>query len=95
MTWANLHTEPHTFRAVKHGNPNRCYTCGGWADHPCHNLSLWDDVDRDREAERLIHEAGELSDVLRTPLKDVSRAAGILERESPLFFGSGSNPSMF
>jgi hypothetical protein len=32
---------------------------------------------------------------MRQPLKDVSRAAGILERESPLFFGTGSNPLLF
>ena len=37
----------------------------------------------------------ELSAKLREPKADVSAKAGEMERESPLFFGTGDNPSLF
>lgn len=39
--------------------------------------------------------AEEMSAKLKMPLGDVSQAAGQIERESPLFFGSGLNPTLF
>jgi hypothetical protein len=87
-------TQPHAFRAIKPG-PIRCQTCGGWADHPCHSYELWSDIDRERIAARELAEAEEMTEKMRSPLKDVSTAAGIIERESPLFFGSGDNLSLF
>lgn len=84
---------PHPFIPSKKGPA--CQLCGGWADHRDHNLELFTDADRDREAARQLAQAEELTAELRRPLKDVSRAAGIIERESPLFFGSGYNPSLF
>lgn len=32
---------------------------------------------------------------MREPLGNISRKAGQIERESPLFFGAGSNPTLF
>lgn len=37
----------------------------------------------------------QIEDVFRTPLGNLSRKAGNAERDSPLFFGTGSNPSLF
>jgi hypothetical protein len=38
VTWISTHNEPHGFLPAKHGNPNRCQTCGGWEETPCHSL---------------------------------------------------------
>lgn len=86
--------EPHAFRPIKAGS-NRCLLCGGWADHPHHSYELWTDADRQREAARQDQETAEMTARMRRPLKDVSCASGIIERESPLFSGSGSNPTLF
>jgi hypothetical protein len=86
-------TEPHAFRP----GPNRknCATCGGWADASYHNLELFTDADRQREAARQEQEALNMTAELRRPLKDINHASGIMERESPLFFGTGNNPTLF
>lgn len=85
--------EPHTFQTNRRGGP--CTVCGGWADASYHNLELFTDADREREAARGLYQAQVMTNELRKPLKDISKAAGILERESPLFFGSGNNPTLF
>ena len=36
-----------------------------------------------------------LTDQLRAPGKDISAAAGRMERDSPLFYGTGENPLLF
>lgn len=50
-------------------------------------------------AERILAKALETRDsleaIMRTPLKSISAAAGEMERESPLFYGSGTNPTLF
>ena len=58
-------------------------------------LLLGTDAGRDREAALRLQEAKEMTDTLRTVKADVSRSTGILERESPLFYGTGSNPVLF
>jgi hypothetical protein len=83
---------PHAFRPIK--GKKQCAICGGWADANYHNLELFTDADRDREAARQLTEAEEMTAQMRTPLKDVSTAAGIMERDSPLFFGTGINPGL-
>ena len=37
----------------------------------------------------------ELTALMREPKADISKSTGELERESPLFFGTGDNPSLF
>lgn len=37
----------------------------------------------------------ELTKEMRQPLGDISKAAGEMERESPLFYGTGENPALF
>ncbi len=44
---------------------------------------------------RLGAELNDMQERMRKPLTDVSKAAGEMERESPLFFGCGDNPSLF
>ena len=84
---------PHPFHASKKGPA--CQLCGGWVEHPDHNRELWTGADFEREAARAQAQAQELTAELKRPLKDISRASGILERESPLFWNTGANPSLF
>ena len=93
MTWVTIHNEPHPFVTARRSG--RCLSCGGWADAPCHQLELWTGTDKERIAAQGLAQAQELSAEIRRPLKDVSRAAGIMERESPLFIGTGDNPVLF
>lgn len=51
--------------------------------------------DQDRAAAFGIAQAEELTAELRRPLGDISGKAGRMEREAPLFFGSGENPTLF
>jgi len=51
--------------------------------------------DAERAIENALAQAEELSAELRRPLGDVSEKVGDLERNSPLFFGTGDNPSLF
>jgi hypothetical protein len=39
--------------------------------------------------------ADELNRILREPLGNISHNAGNIERDSPLFFGTGDNPTLF
>ena len=85
---------PHAFRPIKPGS-NRCATCGGWSDAGYHSLELFTDADREREASRVAHEAEEMTAKMRTPKADISSVSGRMERESPLFHGTGANPCLF
>lgn len=51
--------------------------------------------DQDRAAARALAQADELTAEIRRPLADISSDAGEMERRSPLFFGTGANPSLF
>jgi hypothetical protein len=52
-------------------------------------------ADQDRAQARAEAEGAELSAEIRQPKGDISEAAGRMERSSPLFFGTGDNPSLF
>ena len=84
----------HAFRPIKPGS-NRCQMCGGWSDNSTHSLAFWNDADHEREAARQAQEAAEMTAKMRRPLRDVSKAAGVMERLSPLFYGTGNNPTLF
>ena len=56
---------------------------------------LFTGTDAEREAARQIAEAERLSAVLRSARPSIDRATGLLERESPMFFGQGENPCLF
>jgi hypothetical protein len=86
-------TEPHAFKPSK--KHKQCETCGGWPDAAYHNLELFTDADRERQIARDLTQAEELTAEMRTPLKDINQATGILEKWSPLFYGTGENPTLF
>jgi hypothetical protein len=50
--------------------------------------------DQDRAAALAIQQAEELTAEMRRPLKDISRQAGEMERNAPLFYGQ-INPTLF
>lgn len=52
-------------------------------------------ADAEREAARALAACDELTARMYRPLSSISRAAGEIERESALFFGSGENPTLF
>lgn len=87
-------TTPHTFRPIS-AKVHRCIYCGGWAEAAYHNLELFTDADRAREAAKQLYEAEKMTAKMRTVKADVSEAAGIMERDSPLFLGKGDNPCLF
>lgn len=90
---ARLGIEPHAFRPRPTGP--QCAVCGGWPDASYHNLELFTDADRKRQEARERHEAEQMTATMRQPLKSIDRATGILERESPLFYGTGANLALF
>lgn len=58
-------------------------------------LAGMETADADREAARQVQQAEDLTAELRRPLRDISAKAGRMEREAPLFYGTGENPSLF
>lgn len=58
-------------------------------------IPCMESADRDRAQARAEAEGAELSAEIRRPIRDVSEAAGRIERDSPLFFGTGDNPTLF
>ena len=52
-------------------------------------------ADAEREEAAQIAIAEELTTVLRKPLGNIDSATGEMERDSPLFFGTGTNPTLF
>lgn len=52
------------------------------------------DVEKQAEA-AMEYQAEELTAEMLKPLGDINTATGELERRSPLFFGTGDNPSLF
>jgi hypothetical protein len=83
--------QPHAFKP--HKKHKQCIDCGGWADASYHNLELFTDTDLERHQAQQISEAERMTAKMRTPLKDISHAARIIENESPLF--GSPNRSLF
>ena len=91
--------KPHAFAPVYFGGIelDRCEICAKYRGDQVHILTLpgCEDAGADRETARQLAEAEELTARMRTPKADVSAKAGRMERESPLFFGTGENPILF
>ncbi|MGO8792902.1 MAG: hypothetical protein ACLQVL_36705 [Terriglobia bacterium] len=51
--------------------------------------------DQDRASALAAQTAEELTAEMRRPLADISGKAGRMERDAPLFFGTGENPTLF
>jgi hypothetical protein len=52
-------------------------------------------AEMEREQARGFMERMELEERMRTVKTDISAKAGEMERNAPLFFGSGDNPALF
>ena len=52
-------------------------------------------ADEDREKAAALSMSEELTNALRSPQGDISARSGRMEREAPLFWGSGDNPNLF
>lgn len=88
----------HIFQPNKRGS-NVCKTCGQLRG-TCEltqtaELPGMIGSDSAREAARGIAEAERLTEILHSKKADVSDRAGKMERKSPLFFGTGENPTLF
>lgn len=59
------------------------------------SFSGMEGADRERMEALQLAQAEELTAELRRPLADISEATGKMERDAPLFFGTGSNPGLF
>lgn len=59
------------------------------------NLAGMETADADRETIRQLTEAAELTQKMREPGRNISDKSGHMERNSPLFFGTGHNPTLF
>ena len=88
--------KPHTFTPMQYDRQH-CASCKMLAGHPLHILTLsgCETTDADRETARQLQQAEDLTAVMRTPKADISAQARKLEQDSPLFFGTGANPSLF
>ena len=88
--------QPHPFHAISRRKPDVCSTCLRSITHPNHQTSIACAQMTDEQRQEQDARAGEeLTAEIRQPLKDISRAAGNMEREAPLFFGTGDNPLLF
>lgn len=79
--------------------PKRCASCGSgdvWLEAECEvSLPGLEKAAAEREEARARAEADRLGARMRQPRGDVSARAGRMERDSPLFFGTGENPTLF
>jgi hypothetical protein len=54
-----------------------------------------EEADREREEARGLMQRMEIEETMRAVKADISAKAGEMERNAPLFFGTGDNPSLF
>ena len=90
--------QTHAFQARPKPMTKFCVICGRVEVHILHGHQTFagmEAVDNEREEARELAYAEELTKILRSPKADVSEKAGRMEREAPLFFGTGENPTLF
>lgn len=85
----------HAYRRPASGTA--CEICGAGPGAMVHLLPLpmMETAEREREEAKAMMQRLELEEQMRRPIADVSRKAGEIERNSPLFFGTGDNPGLF
>lgn len=88
--------QPHAHNPMA-CNPFQCQTCYGAPGDALHILPLpgMESADTDRVDAAATAQGDELTAKMREPLRDVSAMTGRMERDAPLFFGTGSNPTLF
>ena len=85
---------PHAFRPHPK-KPLWCAVCQNWSGAPWHSLELLSGTDNERTAALELAAAARMTGRLHSVKEDISQAAGEMERESPLFRGTGANPCLF
>jgi len=88
--------QSHPYRRPAKGGQS-CEVCGALPGAVVHLLALpsMEEADREREEARGLMQRMELEETMRTVKADISAKAGEMERNSPLFHGTGSNPTLF
>ena len=92
---------PHAFAPVMFAGIecDRCDLCALYKKNPVHlqseTLPGMESAPAERETAKGLAQTAELSAELLRPLGNVSKKAGRMEREAPLFFGTGENPLLF
>jgi hypothetical protein len=90
--------EGHAFKPGRRtGKWIGCAVCGQPAGAGVHVLAFagMETADRDAEEARQQAEAAELTATLIEPRPSIDGKVGKMERESPLFHGTGCNPTLF
>jgi hypothetical protein len=88
-------------RVAAQARPRGCKACGRGSgfmrpfSEASYALAGMEGCDSERESAAGVATAQRLSERLRAPGRDVSADAGEMERNSPLFFGTGENPTLF
>jgi hypothetical protein len=78
------------------GRRGVCETCGLGLGAPVHLYNLLDPTaDDERSSLAMLEQAAQMSAAMRQPGPDISIKSGRMERESPLFFGSGDSPLLW
>ena len=85
--------QPHPFEVSI--SPSYCAKCGQGPGATIHLGDLFEGTDSDREKALAEVQREEMEARLRSCRGDISGKAGQMERESPLFFGTGANPVLF
>jgi len=88
--------EPHAYRRPARGGQS-CEVCGQLPGASVHILAFagMEAADREAEEARQQAEAAELTARLLEPMGSIDAKAGEMERNAPLFFGTGDNPALF
>lgn len=88
--------QSHPYRRPAKGGQS-CEVCGSLPGAVVHLLALpsMEEADREREEARDLMERMELEEQMRTVKGDISAKAREMERNAPLFYGTGDNPALF
>ena len=88
--------EGHVFKPMQYDRLH-CQVCKmtDWHTNHIQTFAGLETCDEDRAKAAALSLADELTAVLRSSHGDISARSGRLERESPLFFGTGDNPELF
>ena len=89
----NCHTS-----VVAYCKPDRCRAClagAAWMKDEAEVSLPGFDLEYERVAALAQSQGEELTERLRSPKADVSAKAGEMERNAPLFYGTGDNPTLF
>jgi hypothetical protein len=88
--------QPHPYRRPARGGQS-CEVCGSLPGASVHLLVLpgMETAEMEREQARGLMEQMELEERMRTVKADISAKVGEMERNSPLFYGTGDYTVLF